>query len=112
MVDPAWRLLLLLLLLHVRELTALVFIYLCRGWHITHHPYDASKSKKKKKGEIRFQQCHTCYLLEGGLGDGRDHWLDGVAPIIPMHLAELYEHERNHITPSKTLIVHADSLGN
>jgi hypothetical protein len=49
---------------------------LCRGWHITHHPYDASKSKKKKKGEIEFQ--HTCFLLDGGWGNGQDHWLGGV----------------------------------
>jgi hypothetical protein len=59
-----------------RVLTALVFRYLCRGWHITHHPYDASKSKKKKKGEIAFQ--HTFYLLDGGWGNGQDHWLGGV----------------------------------
>jgi hypothetical protein len=59
-----------------RVLTALVFRYLCQGWQITHHPYDASISKKKKKGEIAFQ--HTCYLLDGGWGDGRNHWLRGV----------------------------------
>jgi hypothetical protein len=47
-----------------------------RGWDITYHSYDASKSKKKKNGEIASQ--HTCYLLDGGWGDDRDHWLGGV----------------------------------
>jgi hypothetical protein len=43
--------------------------------HITHHPYDASKCKRKRD-EIACQR-HLLFL-NGGWGNDRDHWLDGV----------------------------------
>ncbi len=43
--------------------------------HITHHPYDASKCKRKRD-EIACQR-HLLFL-NGGWGDDQDHWLDGV----------------------------------